>query len=121
MEIYVVKPGDSVDSIATCPTAISPESVIYNNQLTYPYALVHRPGAPFIHPFPANLLLFRSYERICLSYINKDVLDETLPFLSSLSVFSYGFLPGGELIPPATDDTFMITAARSFDTSPFSP
>ena len=38
MEIYVVKPGDTVDFIAESH-GISVSSVIYNNQLVYPYPL----------------------------------------------------------------------------------
>ena len=38
MEIYVVQPGDTVDSIAES-YGIPVSSVIYNNQLVYPYPL----------------------------------------------------------------------------------
>lgn len=44
-------------------------------------------------------------------FIQQDVLEETLPYLSSLSVFSYGFTTDGELVAPAQDDSFMINAA----------
>ena len=38
MEIYVVKPGDSVDSIARQLDA-NVQQIIFDNQLEYPYAL----------------------------------------------------------------------------------
>ena len=38
MEIYVVKSGDTVDSIAESH-GISVSSLIYDNQLVYPYPL----------------------------------------------------------------------------------
>ncbi len=38
MEIYVVKPGDTIDSIAAT-TGAALSSLIFNNQLTYPYRL----------------------------------------------------------------------------------
>ena len=38
MEIYVVKEGDTVDSIAG-RYGISASSIIFNNQLVYPYPL----------------------------------------------------------------------------------
>ena len=38
MQIYVVQPGDSIDSIAAA-TGFSTSAIIYNNQLSYPYAL----------------------------------------------------------------------------------
>ncbi|MBD5476600.1 MAG: LysM peptidoglycan-binding domain-containing protein [Lachnospiraceae bacterium] len=110
MEIYVVKSGDTVDSIAES-YGIPVSSIIYNNQLVYPYALA-----------VGQALLLSSGESLESSYpawvngyaypfIRQDVLDETLPFLSSLSVFSYGFTTDGDLIPPTVDDSFMIEAA----------
>lgn len=117
MEIYVVKPGDSVDSIATSH-GVSPESVIYNNQLTYPYALAIGQALLLSIPSQRTFSYPAHTNGYAYPYINKEVLDETLPFLSTLSVFSYGFTPEGELIPPTVDDTFMITAARSSGTNP---
>ena len=38
MEIYVVRSGDTVDRIAAA-YAVSADSIIWNNQLVYPYAL----------------------------------------------------------------------------------
>ena len=38
MTIYVVRPGDTVDTIAAS-FGISPQSIIYDNQLAYPYPL----------------------------------------------------------------------------------
>jgi spore germination protein len=104
MEIYVVKPGDSVDSIATSH-GISPESVIYNNQLTYPYALAIGQALLLSIPSQRTFSYPAHTNGYAYPYINKEVLQETLPFLSTLSVFSYGFTPEGELIPPTVDDT----------------
>ncbi len=38
MEIYIVRPGDTVDAIADA-YHVSAQSIIYNNQLPYPYPL----------------------------------------------------------------------------------
>lgn len=110
MEIYVVKLGDTVDSIAE-EYGVSISSVIYNNQLAYPYplavgqALLLSAGET---PPPSYPAWVNGY---AYPFIQQDVLGETLPFLSSLSVFSYGFDEEGNLIPPTLDDTFMIDAA----------
>ncbi|MDE6185192.1 MAG: glycoside hydrolase, partial [Lachnospiraceae bacterium] len=48
----------------------------------------------------------------------QEVLDDTLPYLTSLSVFSYGFTTEGELLPPQIDDTFMIRSALAEGVSP---
>lgn len=118
MEIYVVKPGDTVDAIAAS-YGISPESVIYNNQLSYPYALAVG-QALLLSVASAGSSSYDAFTNgYAYPFINKDVLNETLPFLSSLSIFSYGFTTAGELVPPTLDDSFMITAAKAFDTRPF--
>lgn len=117
MEIYVVKSGDTVDSIAESH-GISVSSVIYYNQLVYPYALalgqalLLSSGESSTPTYPAWV------NGYAYPFIQQDVLNETLPYLSSLSVFSYGFTTDGELIPPTVDDTFMIDAALTAGVRP---
>ena len=110
MEIYVVKQGDTVDSIAESH-GIPVSSVIYDNQLVYPYplalgqALLLSSGETAVPSYPAWV------NGYAYPFIQQSGLDETLLYLSSLSVFSYGFTTEGELIMPTPDDTFMISAA----------
>lgn len=110
MEIYVVQSGDTVDSIAESH-GIAVSSVIYNNQLVYPYplavgqALLLSSGETSTPSYPAWV------NGYAYPFIQQSVLDETLPYLSSLSVFSYGFTAEGDLVPPTLDDSFMISAA----------
>ncbi|MGN0377710.1 MAG: glycosyl hydrolase family 18 protein [Suilimivivens sp.] len=117
MEIYVVKQGDTVDAIAAS-YGISPESVIYNNQLVYPYALAI--GQALLLSVPAATKpTYPAYAGgYAYPFIEETVLNETLPFLSDLFVFSYGFTTEGELVPPALDDNFMIRAAYDFNVRP---
>ena len=110
MEIYVVKSGDTVDSIAES-YGIPVSSVIYNNQLVYPYALAVGQAlllSAGVSTPPSYPVWVNGY---AYPFIRQDVLDETIPYLSSLSVFSYGFTTDGDLIPPTVDDSFMIEAA----------
>lgn len=117
MEIYVVKSGDTVDSIAESH-GISVSSVIYYNQLVYPYALalgqalLLSSGESSTPTYPAWV------NGYAYPFIQESVLNETLPYLSSLSVFSYGFTTDGELIPPTVDDAFMIDAALTAGVRP---
>ncbi len=110
MEIYVVKKGDTVDSIADS-YGISVSSVIFNNQLTYPYALAVGQALLLSAGEPTAPSYSAYVNGYAYPFINQSVLDETLPFLTTLSVFSYGFTTQGELVPPALDDTFMIRSA----------
>ncbi len=46
-------------------------------------------------------------------FISRNVLLETLPYLTRLSIFSYGFTPEGELIP--CDDEELLTLAEAYN------
>ena len=117
MEIYVVKSGDTVDTIAT-QYGISPESIIYNNQLVYPYSLAIGQALLLSVGTSDTAKPSAFTNGYAYPFITDSVLNETLPYLSTLSVFSYGFTPEGVLIPPAYDDNFMISAAYRYNTNP---
>ncbi len=120
MEIYVVKTGDSVDSIAAA-TGISVEALIYYNQIPYPYklavgqALLITDGNFWSDGQQQRTITVNGY---AYPFISPYVLRETLPFLTFLSVFSYGFTTEGYLIPPVLDDNFMIVLAKENGVSP---
>ena len=120
MEIYVVKAGDSVDSIAAA-TGISVEALIYYNQIPYPYklavgqALLITDGNFWSDGQQQRTITVNGY---AYPFIRPYVLRETLPFLTFLSVFSYGFTTEGYLIPPVLDDNFMIVLAKENGVSP---
>lgn len=116
MEIYVVKPGDTIDTIAVS-YGVTPESVIYNNQLIYPYALAI--GQALLLSTSPHAPAYTAYSNgYAYPFIEKNVLSETLPYLSTLSVFSYGFTTEGEILPPTLDDSFMIEEALRLKTRP---
>ncbi len=113
----MVKEGDTVDSIAD-RYGIPVSSVIYNNQLTSPYALAVG-QALLLSTGPAASSGYSAYVNgYAYPFIEQGILDMTLPYLSTLSVFSYGFTREGELIPPALDDRFMISSARAVGVRP---
>lgn len=116
MEIYVVKPGDTVDLIGEM-FGTGPEEIIYANQIAYPYPLAV--GQALL--IPGGEMTGKTSARIngyAYPYINPWVLEQTLSYLTELSVFSYGFTPEGELIPPALPVDFMIEAANRYNTLP---
>lgn len=122
MVIYTVKSGDSIDAIAA-GYGISTDSIIYNNQLTYPYRLaigqallLSVPGASDTTDSPGKRTIVSG--GYAYPFINRLTLSETLPYLSDLFIFSYGFTTTGELIPPSLDDTWMIALADEFQVSP---
>lgn len=119
MEIYVVRQGDQIDEIAG-KYGIPAAPVIYQNQLVPPYRLAV--GQALLIPTENGEADRKKPELFSNGYaypfISRWTLRETLPFLSELSVFSYGFSEDGELIPPAADDQWIIEEALSFQTIP---
>lgn len=115
MEIYVVKPGDTIDGIAM-KLGANAEQLIYDNQLVYPYELAVG-QALFAAGERRNATRALSAGGYAYPFISSWVLEQTLPFLSELFVFSYGFTGEGELLPPAYgEDDWMIAEAKNYGT-----
>ena len=114
MDIYVVKEGDTVDSIAFY-FGISINSLIYVNQLEYPYRLAIGQSMLIVDDLELSSLLYRENilraNGFAYPFISPWLLNETLPYLEEMSVFSYGFSEEGELIPPVLPVEWMINDA----------
>lgn len=117
MVIHVVTEGDTVYSLAAY-YGVTAESIEMVNQLQYPYLLVV--GQALLIENSVSTEIAGGVRRTGRSayvngfaypFISRWVLNATLPYLTYLSVFSYGFTPEGNLVYPILDDTFMITAA----------
>ena len=117
MEIYVVQSGDTVDSIAL-ENGVSVDTVIYNNQIEYPYAIAVGQALLLSTGAASNERKTVTVNGYAYPFINTFVLNQTLPYLSALSIFSYGFTAEGDLLPPPLDDTFMIEAAIQYQAAP---
>lgn len=117
MEIYVVKPGDTVDSIAQA-NGVPVDTILYNNQIEYPYELAIGQALLLSKESPAGERKTVETNGYAYPFISEEVLDQTLPYLTELSVFSYGFTTEGDLLFPQLDDTFMIRAAYENGTYP---
>ncbi len=114
MEIHVVKQGENIDDIAS-RYGIQVWKVIHDNQLVYPYRLA-----------VGQALLIQTGERspqktisaagYAYPFISRWVLRQTLPYLTELPIFSYGFTVEGELVYPWLDEEWMIQEAIEFGT-----
>lgn len=134
MLIYVVQPGDTLDTIAE-NYGITPDSIAYANQISPPYplavgqalllfsnALAQTPPAGSDNEIPIPYVSEKQSiyaGGYAYPFISRWILEQTLPFLSELYIFSYGFTPDGYLIPPLLDDAWMITLAKQYGTAPF--
>lgn len=110
--IYVVQPGDTLSAISG-QFGISVETIRYLNQLPDPNGLVVGQALLLLRHVKSGPLTAR-VNGFAYPYISSWVLNETLPFISVLSVFSYGFTEGGELLPPALEDTWMVERAKAY-------
>lgn len=125
MDIYVVSAGDSIDSIASS-FGVSSKSIIFDNQLIYPYALAI--GQALLITYPGEVSASSEAGALpkpsiraggyAYTYISPWVLTQTLPFLTELFIFSYGFTEEGYLIFPPMDDRWMIQSAVSQNVRP---
>ncbi|HHV09273.1 MAG TPA: LysM peptidoglycan-binding domain-containing protein [Clostridiales bacterium] len=162
MEIYIVLPGDTIDSIAR-NHGITPYKLILDNGIDYSRNLV--PGQALIIIYPTEtyivqegdtlgsvaarynitflqllrnnpFLYYREYiypgETLVIRYnqqgsivtngysyafSRKDMLIQSLPYLTYLSVFNYSASSEGEIIS-YDDDTEMIQLAKSYGVAP---
>lgn len=117
MQIYVVKKNDTLDKISAA-FMVSAEDIAYDNQIAAPYPLAV--GQALLIPTEDEIAPKRKVRvnGYAYPYIRTDVLTETLPYLTTLSVFSYGFTANGNLIPPKTDDSRMIQEAWTQGAAP---
>lgn len=66
-------------------------------------------------PYETRFLTTNGY---AYPFISPWVLRQTLPYLTRLSIFSYGFTSQGELLNPVLDDQWMINMAKEYRVSP---
>ena len=117
MEIYVVKEGDNIDRIAE-QYGIPVQRIITDNQLVSPYRLAV--GQSLVLDDGGK----RSNQRTAVingfayPFISRYVLRESLPSMSGLAVFSYGFTTDGEVLPPTLAVEEMIALAYEFSVKP---
>lgn len=113
-EIYVVKQGDTIDSIAAA-VSVDAERIIDDNQLIYPYELAVG-QALFINLGTRNPVGNVRSIGYAYPFISRWVLEQTVPYLSELAIFSYGFTPDGYLLPPKLPVDWMIAVANEYGT-----
>lgn len=107
MDIYVVQPGNTVDQIAEA-FGVPVSTLILDNQLIPPYALAVGQTLLLDNGAAANEKRELVSFGYAYPYISPWVLEQTLPFLTELYVFSYGFTAEGVLLPPHRDDSWMV-------------
>ena len=119
MEIYVVQGGDTLFSIAN-RLGSTAEELAYINQIPPPYGLT--PGQALLSDDNTSSQEEKVPVHIggyAYPFISSWVLEQTLPYLTELHIFSYGFTAEGELLPPRLSDDWMIALAKNGGVAPF--
>lgn len=113
-DTYTVEQGDTLYSIAENLGVPVNTLLADNPQLG---------GVPTIYPgqtlnvgFTAKKLRALRVNGYAYPFIDREVLRRTLPYLTYLTIFTYGFTPDGSLIVP--DDRELIDLALSYSTAP---
>ncbi|WMI80721.1 glycosyl hydrolase family 18 protein [Anaerotignum sp. MB30-C6] len=112
--IYQVEAGDSIFSIAQ-KFGITEYTLLQNNPQLISASYIY-PGQTLNISYtgePLGQYLVNGY---VYPHIKQDVLNQTVPYLSMLSIFSYGFQPDGQLLPP--DDQALLLAANTKGAAP---
>ena len=117
MQIYVVKRGDTVDSIAS-GYGVEADTIIADNQLIYPYPLAIGQTLLIADGTSSSTKTACFCDGYAYPFISPWILEQTLPYLSSLLVFSYGFSADGTLNPPEVSPEWMLTLANTYQVAP---
>lgn len=113
-ETYTVKRGDTLYSIGG-KTGLSLSALLRNNPgVAAAESLV--PGEVLVLRYQKGETFPLSLGGYAYPHIQADPLRRALPFLETLSVFSYGFREDGTLVMP--DDSRLLEEARRFGAEP---
>ena len=114
MTIVTIQPGDSLYKIGKT-YGVSVEQLVRANGVDPNKYLVI--GDSLIVPSPEERCGPLQVNGYAYPFIDRAVLRRTLPYLTYLSVFSYGVTEEGTLVPPEGDEE-LIAAARSAGVAP---
>lgn len=113
--VYTVREGDTLSEIEA-RFNITGKQLLANNP-----SLI---GRDFLNPGETIVLSYEGQENrreiivngYIYPYINRELLKSTLPYLTFMTVFTYGFTPTGSLIIP--DDEEVLGLARKYEVAP---
>lgn len=113
-QLYTVQPGDTLGDIAvrfgtTVNTLWQNNPQLNGNDRLYP-------GQGLIISYTQEKIGKLAVNGYAYPNINRQVLRKTLPYLTYLSVFSYGFQPDGSLL--SQNDREIVATAREFGVQP---
>ena len=113
---YTVRGGDTLTSIANA-YGVSALQLWQNNPALRGRSYIY-PGQTLNISYETPPLGSIRVNGYAYPYIDRSVLRTTLPYLTYLSIFTYGFREDGSLIEPTGGDGELISIAREYETVP---
>ena len=113
-QLYTVQPGDTVTSVAAAQ-GTTVNALLRNNPGLKGEAVIF-PGQTLVIRYTQQKRGTLSTNGYAYPFINIALLRSILPYLTYVTLFSYGFTQSGELIP--IDDDPLINLAYSYGTAP---
>ena len=111
---YIVRSGDTLASIARA-TGISVKQLLRNNPVLRGESNI-LPGQELVLEFEQEKEGILSVNGYAYPFIDKGLLQRTLPYLTNLTPFTYGFTETGELV--LLEDQPLINAAEQMGVAP---
>ena len=111
---YVVRSGDTLASISST-AGLSVNQLLRNNPVLRGESSIF-PGQELVLEFEQEKEGILSVNGYAYPYIDKGLLQRTLPYLTNLTPFTYGFTENGELVP--LDDQSLLDAAKQMGVAP---
>ncbi len=112
--IYTVKEGDTLEGIAQMHN-VSLMQILRNNPYLSDRNYIY-PGEEITISYDNDILRTIAVGGYVYSYVNRDVLRKTLPFLTFLTVFDYQVNSEGEINNP--DDQELVNMAKEYGVVP---
>lgn len=113
-KIHLVKENQTLYTIAT-DYQVSVISLVRNNPYVIEQGGIY-PGETIVISYDTTKERMIKTGGYVYPYVTYDTLVQTLPFLTTINIFSYGFTVEGDLIP--TDDEDIIETARKYGVDP---
>jgi spore germination protein len=112
---HTVVAGDTITSVAQQYNITTTQLMQRNPQIAAQQALT--PGNVLVITYADEAVIDTALlNGYAYPFIDRNVLRKTLPFLTYLAIFTYGFDAQGNLVP--SDDTELIAIAKEFGVGP---